>query len=136
MEYKLDEFVKAPGNVIGQVVARSLECRTVYSVRLPSGLTARLEGRDLEPAPRLTPEEAWAQLPILVLREIVEHERTTIPLVPEYNGYISSDKHSAIRHECYKLLGGSGVKITEEVKERVRNKITEIGQIVNVYVFG
>ena len=72
----------------------------------------------LEPAPKLTAEEAWTQVPILVLREIKEH------FLDQRCAY--EDALRAIRHECYKLLGGAGVKVTEEVKGRVRKVIEDV----------
>ncbi len=86
-----------------------------------NGLTSLVYESDVEPAPRLTSEEAWAQAPILVVHEILE--RGTV--LYEFD-------RRQIRHECYRLLGGSGIKVTEPVKERVRAIIEQVASALHV----
>lgn len=86
-----------------------------------NGLSSLVYEHDVEPAPRLTSEEAWTQAPILIVREILERGTRLY----------ESDRRG-IRHECYKLLGGSGVKITEPVKGRVRTIIEQVASALHV----
>lgn len=88
----------------------------------------------IEPAPRFTPEEAWAQLPILILRELlpfINRDRRIMSTPPVYES-----ERRAIRHEAYKFLGGASprVEITEEVKVRVRGKIREVADILGLLI--
>lgn len=71
----------------------------------------RDEAIEFEPVKPLTPEDAWAEAVLLIIEKIDYYR---LPLV--------ETEMTAIRHECYKLLGGSGVNVNEN-KQRVRGLI-------------
>lgn len=79
----------------------------------------------LEVAPKLTPDEAWAELPYLILGQL--NKWATYVIQP-----LGEDALKLIRHEAYKLLGGAGIKVTVEVKERVRKAISRIADAMGV----
>lgn len=73
-----------------------------------------------DPAPKkLTPVEAWSEVPVLIIR-----------LMQDYGLPLWEYDKRGIRHECYKLLGGAGVKVNEEVKTRVRYLIEQTEGLV------
>jgi len=42
--------------------------------------------------------------------------------------------YTALRRECYVLLGGAGVKVTEDVKERVRSTIETLSRHLGIRI--
>lgn len=95
-------------------------------VRVRNGGGGFVEGfpaSDLELAEPLSPETVWSQVPILVMQQIMGMGSAT--------GLYEFDRRG-IRHECYRLLGGAGIKIDEDVKERVREVIKEVAALLSV----
>ena len=128
-EFSIGEYVNTPSDAIGKIVKKQMVCDITYTVQFNSGRTADFDGADLEPAPKLTPDEAWAQLPILIIEQVKAlrvHYTDGVPVL--YAG-----QRSNIRHECYKLLGGAGIKV-EPVKERVTNMVEAIARAMGVRV--
>jgi hypothetical protein len=90
-----------------------------------NGLKGLVYEENVELAPRLTPEEAWGQVPVLALRTLME---------PSIGSYLYSYQYSNLRHECYKLLGGAGVKVNEETKRRVRNLVESVAGALSIEI--
>jgi hypothetical protein len=114
---------KRTGEYLGKV--KELRIITVAEVQYDDKYrhTYPYEVADLELAPQLTPEEAWAEVPILVLRVLT---------TPGSGTTFYSDEYSALRFHCYKLLGGAGVKVTDEVKARVRKIVQDVCQALYI----
>src|SRR5579885_1820469 len=133
MEYNINDYVKTPGskNNVAQVVGKRVRVFTEYSVKFPSGIKVTIEEKDLETAPKLTPEEAWLKVPGLIMREIRKHVETNRPSFPSHiivDGPLYEPDRRAIRHEVYKLLGGASprIDITDHVREKVADTLEEI----------
>lgn len=87
-----------------------------YKLRYPDG-RKDTSGRQyytyqLEAAPKLTKEEAWIDVTLLV------GKRSRSPLT-----WASEAWKRETRHQCYVILGSAGVKMEDDVKERVRKLI-------------
>lgn len=104
---------KISGEYLGKVTAM----RNVWYVKTDGTGSREFDLEHLELAPRLTPEEAWMQLPLDIVRDLVEFERTSI------TGTLYPSAYRELRHRAYVLLGGAGIKVTDDVKERVRSII-------------
>ena len=102
-QIKIGDHVKSAwdGTYLG--VVSGIKTVRFYDVQQNGHITQVLE-TGLQPAPRLTPDEAWAKVPEIIVDGILDWKTPT-----------------SVRHDCYVLLGGSGVKVTGGVKERVRN---------------
>ena len=83
------------------------------------------------PKPKLTPEQAWAELPILVA-ELIKEKSWPQQFSRDNKRAIFESDRTEIRHQSYILLGGAGIKVTEEVKERVRNVIERMATVLGV----
>lgn len=81
----------------------------------PTGQSRTVPEEGVKRGEKLTPDMAWDKAHTLVLGYALEDSFPTgVP------------GKKAIRAELYRLLGASGVKVTEEVKERVRRIIEGI----------
>lgn len=67
---------------------------------------------------RLTEEEAWLETSLLVGADV---GNAGVPL--------REGEKTEIRHKSYQVLGGSGIKITEPVKQRVSSLIERAEKI-------
>ena len=66
--------------------------------------------------PQLAGDEVWIEVALLVGVEV--QERMTDDRRP-----LDDQDRTAIRTKCYRLLGGNGIKIVEDTKQRVRDLI-------------
>lgn len=127
-QIKIGERVKSKhtGEYLGQVIGeRTIR---VLAIRNAQGFDQYgLNEDDVEIADRLTPDQAWAELPFLVVKLL----NTRGP------GRLLCGEHAAIRHECYKFLGGAGIKIEHPDgpnKQRVRQTIERFAEFLNIEI--
>ncbi len=113
---------------LGKVV--KVETVVYATIETRDGDQARVNVARIEVAPKLTPEQAWSQLPLDIVKFLVEIKRSPVrawggDAVGWYGNpvFLTPTKYSELRHQAYVLLGGAGVKVTEDVKERVRSII-------------
>src|SRR6266851_3592553 len=92
-------------------------------IQTKDGDGARVNMARIETAPKLTPEQAWSQLPLDIVKELAALKES--PFNHSWGGATSlyASGYTDLRRQCYVLLGGTGVKVTEEVKGRVRSII-------------
>ncbi len=109
---------------LGKVVR--IETVVYADIETRDGDHARANVARLEVAPKLTPEEAWVQLPQDIVKRLVD--------LKPFPGMMSGFTYTALRRDCYILLGGAGVKITEDVKERVRKIIETLAGHLDIRI--
>ncbi|SRR6266567_1011822 len=101
----------------------------------------RIKIERIEVAPKLTPEQAWSQLPLDIVKFLVEIKRSPVRAwggeAVGWHGtpvFLTPTKYSELRRQAYVLLGGAGVKVTEDVKERVRSIIETLAGHLGIRV--
>lgn len=114
-----------------------LSLKTIAEVKLDkTGNVFVYETEELEPAerpkPKLTPEQTWAELPIRIAELIKEKSWPGWNFSKNNERAIYEADRTEIRHQAYILLGSAGVKVTEEVKERVRDTIERMAAVLGV----
>src|SRR6266568_2482440 len=109
---------------LGKVV--KVETVVYATIETRDGDQARVNVARIEVAPKLTPEQAWSQLPLDIVKRLVDLKR--LP------GMMNEFAYTALRRECYVLLGGAGVKVTEDVKERVRSTIETLSRHLGIRI--
>lgn len=113
---------KSTGEYLGTVSGTT----TFYTVNNSRG---EYEGEylptSIEVAPDLDDQTVWSELPLLVIRETLK-----IGIV------LDKDDRKLLRAACYRLLGGQRIKITPEVKARVRDIINQVASLLNVRMNG
>jgi hypothetical protein len=116
------------GEYLGKVT--SIESIVMYAIEVPASMGGNWnitrEASQIELAKELTELEAWTELPILVLKELQSF--TTV-----WGTVVVSEQRS-IRHDCYVLLGGAHIKITEEVKARVRKVVADVASALGIFL--
>ena len=129
-QIKVGDYVRlrghsSPDGYLGKVINEKVV--RILTVENNKGDHFGTLAEDLEVAPRLTEDEAWAELPYLILGQI--NKLATI-----YWGKTSllETDYRQIRHEAYKLLGGAGIKVDESVKERVRKAIKRMADAMGL----
>src|SRR5260221_589317 len=112
--------------------------QTIAEVKMAlSGNTFPYNIDVLEPAdrpkPKLTQEQAWTELPILVA-ELIKDKAWVSALSKDKSPVIYETERTEIRHQAYILLGGADprIDIAEPVKERVRDVIERMAAILGV----
>ncbi|SRR5258708_892811 len=120
----------AEGEIVG--------IKTVVEVQLTTFNTpSDFYASELEPAdrpkPKLTQEQAWMELPLLVA-ELINNKALVSEFSNDKRRVIYEPDRTEIRHQAYILLGGADprIDITEEVKERVRDVIERMAAILGV----
>ncbi|HLG78890.1 MAG TPA: hypothetical protein VKX46_20940 [Ktedonobacteraceae bacterium] len=120
----IDSFNPQDAIEIGKKVRQvgGVEAYTIIGVELVPQLT--LKSRDgvvfqglaseYEPLPKLDEHEAWIEVTTRI--NLYIHQNGVIYAAGELGG-------RKLRYECYQFLGGNGIKITPEVKERLRELI-------------
>jgi hypothetical protein len=107
------------------IATRDVRLYTIQVNLYGSRFDLTREADQFKPIVELSQEEAWTELPISVMRLLKTYQiRLDIPI------YASDQR--AIRHECYVLLGTSHVKITPEVKVRVRSVIADVADVLHI----
>ncbi len=109
---------------LGKIV--QVETVVYATIETRDGDRARVNVARIEVAPKLTPEQAWSQLPLDIVKRLVDLKR--LP------GMMNEFAYTALRRECYVLLGGAGVKVTEDVKERVRSTIETLSRHLGIRI--
>ncbi len=86
-----------------------------------------------KPRPKLTPEQAWLELPMLIA-ELINDKAWISQLSKDKHRDLYETDRTEIRHQAYILLGGADprIDITEPVKERVRNVIERMAAVLGV----
>lgn len=97
-------------------VVQTVETKHTYHVRVTHPVVtiyAVFEDEIREPKP--TPEQAWEKVGLLIGHRAYSKSEVA---------YWEEDKHDReTRHQCYQILGAAQVKITDEVKDKVRRLI-------------
>lgn len=130
-EFALNQYVSTPSDAIGKIIKKQTIFKVVYTVEFKSGNTGEYEHKDLSPAPKLTQDEAWERLPILIIEQVEARKSAS----HTYGGFaIYASDRSDIRYECYKLLGGSGIKVDSAVKDRVTSMVENVARALGIRV--
>lgn len=92
--------------------------QTQYTIFWDDGGTTQTTNEAGLEYAKLSTEDAWLEASLLIGRRIEQ-------LLGEGSGWYSVPEWKAkqIRHECYQILGGNEIKVTEEVKAKVRSLI-------------
>lgn len=112
---------KRTGDYLGKITA----IKVVYEATDSDGYVSRNFSDQLELAPQLDAATVWSEVPLLIMREINGRGPRRV---------IFDFEQKSIRHQCYRLLGGNGVKVTDEVKERVRLLISQVAAGLGIEV--
>lgn len=128
-EFKLNDYVNTPSDAIGKVIKKQTVYKIVYTIQFNSGRTAEYDGVDLQPAPKPNPEQAWVSVPMIAITQIKKGRGHM-----QDSSVIYEFERRAIRHECYVALGGAGVKVTDEVRERVADIVEDVAHAMGLRV--
>ena len=104
-QLKVGDPVKSryDGEYLGCIAG--VETVTYLTIQNPNNIfeTTHVPEEAVELVPRLTPEEAWEKVVELIDDGVLEFENPT-----------------ETRHQCYRVLGGNGIKVTDSVRGRVQ----------------
>lgn len=87
----------------------------LYRIKWGEGDVTYEKESDLSYA-KLSEEDAWLEVALMVGHTVREHMHIC-------GGMLYESHAKEIRHKSYQILGGNGVKVTEEVKQRIRGLI-------------
>lgn len=110
--------VRGSGRYLGEVT--KIETRAVIKDQTKVNV---MLVEDIEVAPKLTPDNAWVEATLAISGAIAGVHIT---------GRLSEFEQREIRHQAYVILGGTGIKITESVKEQVRSIIRRVAEQLDV----
>ena len=119
---------KWSGKPVGVVIAiDTVHHITVESTDSPAIV---VEEEEVEAVPaNPTQEQAWQAVSMIAIAMIKNIDNK----YPHY-GFLYEPDRRAIRQECYACLGSAGVKVTDEVKQRVMDIVESVARAMDMRV--